>query len=109
MFDETTSGVDADKAEPTVHCCDSCQEPLQKYFSVDTKHGFCGECCMDPKYFWLYKIFEPTLDQDLSTNSPCSDREYTEYQYTPTHGVWPVTMTLDLYGPKSSDVGIIEE
>ena len=60
----------------------------------------CGECCMEPKYFHLYKIFEPYLAKDEYTNSPCADRNYTEYAYTPTHGVWPVTMTLDLYAHK---------
>ena len=85
-------------AEPTDPCCHSCTEPLEKYHSVDHVFNNCGEACMDPNKFWIYKIFEPGLEKS-ETNTPCADRDYTEYKNTPTHGVWPVTMTLDLYGP----------
>ena len=54
---------------------------------------------MDPAKFWIYKIFEPNLTQDNSTNTPCASRNYTLYKGTPTHGVWPILATLDLYAP----------
>ena len=84
--------------EPTDPCCHDCVEPFEKYHSVDHTFNNCGEACMDPKKFWIYKIFEPGLEKS-TTNTPCADRNYTDYRNTPTHGVWPITMTLDLYGP----------
>ena len=51
---------------------------------------------MRPSLFWLYKIFEPNLEK-ADTNTPCADRGYTTYKFSPTHGVWPLTVTLDLY------------
>ena len=102
FFNDDT--LDQTKPEPTDPCCHDCQSPLEKFYSVDTKHGNCGEACMDPSKFWLYKIFEPALAQDTSTNTPCKDRNYDDYLYTPTHGVWPVTMTLDLYGPNKEEL-----
>ena len=94
--------------EPTTPCCHSCEEPLEKYHSVDHIFNNCGEACMDPKKFWIYKIFEPGLEKS-TTNTPCADRKYTVYKNTPTHGVWPVTMTLDLYAPTPSEEVIVEE
>ena len=90
-------------AEPTDPCCHACTAPQVKYYSVDKTHGMCGECCMDPKHYWIFKIFEPALALDNSTNTPCADRQFTEYQYTPTHGAGPITMTLDLYAPKKEE------
>mgnify|MGYP006889572154 CR=1 FL=1 len=91
------------KAEPTTPCCKSCDEPQEKYYSVDHVFNNCGEACMDPKHYWLFKIFEPGLAKDNSTNTPCADRGYHEYRETPTHGVWPISMTLDLYGPDKKE------
>lgn len=42
-------------------CCTSCSGVPQKYYSIDKVHNKCGECCMDPKYYDIYKIFEPGL------------------------------------------------
>ena len=82
-------------------CCTSCTLPKKKYYSIDHRYNHCGESCMDPKDFWLFKIFEPGLAIDETTNTPCKDRKYPKYNSTPTHGVWPVTMTLDLYDQES--------
>merc|ERR1711976_187127 len=86
-------------------CCKACTEPLVKYYSVDVKHGFCGEACMDPKNFSIYKVFEKNLTLAESEN-PCSEQftptgtHYTEYSETVTHGVpGLLAVTLDLYGP----------
>lgn len=73
-------------------------------YSVDVPHGFCGECCMNPAHFWIFKIFEANLTKNDDPH-PCSGQftptgtHYTEYSSTVTHGVPPVTMTLDLYAP----------
>jgi len=89
-------------------CCEgSCELPLKKYHSVDVPHGFCGEACMDPKKFFIYKLFEKNLTLS-DTESPCP-REYTpngtlytEYTETVTHGIpGLLSVTLDLYGPSA--------
>lgn len=88
-------------------CCTKCTAPQIKYFSTDAFHGFCGETCLEPKKFSLYKKFEPNLT--LATdNTPCreqvtpsNDANYTEYFSTVTHGdpFGIITATLDLYAP----------
>eukprot|EP01136_Pigoraptor_vietnamica_P026745 Opistho-1_new@82128 len=85
-------------AETTTPCCRSCVAPLEKYYSVDKTNNMCGECCMDPKDYDLYKIFEPGLTL-ASDNSPCADLKFTNYSSTVTHGFGPISMTLDLYKP----------
>merc|ERR1712166_1302013 len=85
------------EAEPTTPCCGECTGPQEKYYSIVTSKNHCGECCMKPSQFWIFKIFEPNLAKDDSSDTPCADRKYTEYLSTPTHGVYPVSMTLDLY------------
>merc|ERR1719273_955999 len=57
---------------------------------------------MDPKNYKLYHIFEPGLKK-ASSNTPCSDRDFTVYMNTPTHGFGPIKMTLDLYGPTRTE------
>ena len=58
---------------PAQPCCKSCTVAGQvKYYSIDKVHNMCGECCMKPSQYKIYKIFEPglTLAQD---NTPCAD------------------------------------
>merc|ERR1712137_978756 len=89
-------------------CCQTCEPPLVKYYSVDVAHGFCGECCTNPKDFDWYKKFEAnlTLVEEGSDHGPCKDQfvpdgsHYSEYTSTVTHGVpGIVSATLDLYAP----------
>jgi len=87
-------------AQTQAHCCDSCTAPNVKMYSIDTVHDHCGVSCMNPKYYNIYKIFEKGLEFAKS-DTPCRDRNYTEYLQTVTHGVWPVTATLDMYNPNS--------
>ncbi|KAK7254082.1 hypothetical protein SO694_00008161 [Aureococcus anophagefferens] len=44
-------------------CCDTCDasQGLVKYYSTDGVHDHCGETCIKPAEFWLYKIFEKNL------------------------------------------------
>ena len=51
---------------------------------------------MDPKLFWLYKIFEPNLAKDES-NTPCNDRGFTKYKKTEVDGMKPIAITVDMY------------
>ena len=44
-------------------------------------------------------MFEPGLARDNTTDVPCANRGYSLYYETETHGVWPVTATVDLYNP----------
>eukprot|EP01062_Namystynia_karyoxenos_P021313 TRINITY_DN180_c0_g2_i3.p2 TRINITY_DN180_c0_g2~~TRINITY_DN180_c0_g2_i3.p2 ORF type:complete len:277 (+),score=97.49 TRINITY_DN180_c0_g2_i3:77-832(+) len=84
-------------------CCKTCTAPQSKFFSVVVSHGYCGECCMDPKKYALYKLFEKNLTRAVD-NTPCADAftvsggHYTKYVQTVTHGMPGVfSMTLDLY------------
>merc|ERR1711865_587709 len=82
-------------------CCEGACKAVgtEKYYSIaEGIHGdkHCGECCMEPKHFNLYHFFEKNLKK-ADNNSPCSGFGYKKYDSTVTHGVWPVTMTLDLY------------
>jgi len=87
-------------------CCKTCELPLVKYFSTDAPHGFCGEACMDPAKFSIYKKFEANLTKATSAN-PCSEqwtpsntKQYANYTETVTHGIPHVlSVTLDLYAP----------
>jgi len=86
-------------------CCNTCEAPLVKYFSVDEAHGFCGESCMDPAKFGQYHLFEKNLTL-ATTNDACAQEfapdgdHYTVYDSSPTHGVpGLLAVTLDLYAP----------
>merc|ERR1711998_572564 len=95
-FDGATFTTYEETDEP---CCNTCDlEGMEKYYSIDHIFHQCGECCMDPKDFWLYKVFEPGLTKDDDNVNPCSSRNYTEYRKTETHGAGPISMTLDMYG-----------
>lgn len=86
-------------------CCSSCTKRGQvKYYSIDKKFNSCGECCISPSLFRVYKIFEKGLEKAFSS-SPCRDLNYTSYLETVSHGFGPVKVTLDRYHPtKESDV-----
>jgi hypothetical protein len=80
-------------------CCEGVclTEGEEKYYSIDTKHNMCGECCMRPEDFDLYQKFEKGLTAANGTVTPCFDLNYISYIETETHGAGPVTMTLDMY------------
>ena len=80
-------------------CCVSCSKSGQvKVYSIDTKYDNCGEGCLNPKLFWVYKIFESGLT--LAEDKTCKDLGYSEYEETVTHGVYPLKITIDLYKKK---------
>uniref|UniRef100_A0A7S2TMJ0 Uncharacterized protein n=1 Tax=Lotharella oceanica TaxID=641309 RepID=A0A7S2TMJ0_9EUKA len=95
-----TVAVDMNITDADGPCCTSCDAEggFEKYYSIDKLHGFCGECCMKPKDFPKYKIFEPGL-QKANDSTPCADFHYHNYTKTVTHGFWKIKMTLDLYAP----------
>ena len=104
---------EVDGAEPTTPCCNSCTEPLEKYHRVVFyQHPFpfdnCSEACMLPSKFWIYKYLFGI--EKSTTNTPCADREYTEYENTKTYGYrfWNTTLTLDLYGKKKDEDAEVE-
>ena len=98
----TASTVFAILGSSAEHCCTTCDASagLAKYYSVASpllsKHQQCGECCMDPKDFNKYHLFEKNLTKAAS-NTPCADFGFTSYLETDTHGFGPVKMTLDMY------------
>jgi hypothetical protein len=75
-------------------CCTSCTLPQVKYFTLNNNK--CGESCINPKDYSKIKIFEPNLEL-ATTNTPCPDRSYTEYNGTVTHGIGSLKATLDMY------------
>lgn len=90
----------------TIPCCKTCEAPRSKYYSVDVPHGFCGETCIRPSLFPVFKIFEPNLTAAAGPNvSVCTSQltphahHYTVYNGTVTHGVPGLSITLDLYAP----------
>ena len=88
--------VDGDhtqKLSAQARCCATCDTSagLAKYYSIDHLHNMCGECCMKPSQFWLYKIFEPGLTKATDAN-PCDGFGYPTYDDTVTHGFGPVKM-----------------
>ena len=88
-------------------CCKACAAPRSKYYSVDVRHGFCGESCMLPALFPVFKVFEPNLTLAASRDAAaCAAqltphaKHYTVYNGTVVHGVPHVlSVELDLYAP----------
>lgn len=87
-------------------CCVTCTAPQDKYFSVDHGWGhppFCGETCLNPKKYDIFHVFEPNLTSAHNETHPCAHqyapdgRKYTVYNKTVTHGIGPLSVTLDLY------------
>jgi len=94
-------------------CCKTCTGSDQKYYSVDMKHGHCGETCVYPGQFLLYKAFEKNLTiADGSTGyTGCADLGWPKYQETVSHGdpLKLLVATLDLYGHDDAKSTPLEE
>lgn len=94
-----SKGLLVSAALPSTPCCITCSIAGQeKFYSIDTRHNSCGECCMDPADYDLYKKFEPGLEK-TNSSTPCLDLKYPKYVETVTHGFGTVKMTLDIYDP----------
>ena len=79
-------------------CCVTCSDKNQvKYYSI-AENDHCGECCLNPKVYWIFKIFEKNLT--LAGNVACESLGYSEYVNSETHGVFPVKVTIDKYKKK---------
>ena len=78
-------------------CCSKCtNEGEVKYYSIDKKYDMCGECCLNPKKFYLFKIFESGLTLAENEN-PCETLGYSSYEETETHGFLFLKVSLDKY------------
>ena len=78
-------------------CCSQCTKGDEvKYYSVDKKYDMCGECCLSPKKFYLFKVFESGLTLAENAN-PCETLGYTSYVETESHGFLALKVTLDMY------------
>ena len=77
-------------------CCVKCKQPQVKFYSIDHKHGFCGEACLNPKFFYLYKFFEPNIKKSNESMS-CVDNQYTHYNSTFQHKLSFIKVNVDLY------------
>ena len=98
-----SSGRAVDVGAP---CCEFCNASrgLAKYTSIDAGAGHCGETCLRPLLFWMYRAFEPGLSLARS-ETPCADAGYGFYLQTTVHGHWPLAVELDLYDPGSGNNG----
>ena len=103
---------DAVGVADTGPCCTTCanQTGTAKYFSiVSFPAPACGEACIPPKKYKIYKIFEPHLLPANATDPhPCAAAGYSQYVKTVTHGVPGIlSVTLDMYHkPSVSDSAI---
>ena len=78
-------------------CCSQCTNGGKvKYYSIDKKYDRCGECCLNPKKFFLFKIFESGLTLAENEN-PCETLGYSSYVETETHGFLFLKVSLDKY------------
>jgi len=97
-------------AAPAEQCCNECTGSDRKYYSVDAKRNHCGEACIYPGQFALFKAFESNLTRaDGSTGyKSCADLGWPKYQETVTHGdpLGLLTVTLDLYGHDDAELMI---
>ena len=76
-------------------CCVECPEGKVKYYSIDTKYDRCGECCIKPSLFKIFKLFEKGLI--LAEGTTCESLGYSVYLGTETHGFLVLSATLDKY------------
>ena len=84
-------------AKPTnsTPCCRTCEPGKQKFYSIphpDAPGAECGECCLNPKLYNFWKLFEPKL-----LPGACAALGYTVYNSTETDGVPPLAVTNDRY------------
>lgn len=77
------------------------EEGLEKYYSIDAIFNKCGETCLDPRTYALYKVFEPGLKRAASPSQEvCQELGYRQYGRTVAHGFSKFDrVTLDLYDP----------
>merc|ERR1719305_1398025 len=85
-------------------CCQICESPRAKYYSVDGNHDLCGEACILPSLYPIYKVFEKNLTaavdgQSCATQRSQYNRRYTQYNSTVRHGLPGLSIELDLYAP----------
>ena len=103
---KAAEGLMINQADPGPCCkvCGATDDEIKTY-SIDTKHGHCGEACIHPNDFWKYKIFEPGLTKcDKGNATPCADNGYTNYTSTDTHGFPGVlSIQLDFYDKPTKD------
>ena len=88
-----TSGLASE--ENFEKCCTECPEGTVKYYSIDTKHDRCGECCLKPCLFYMFKLYEKGLT--LANEITCESIGYSEYEKTESHGFLFLKATLDKY------------
>ena len=78
-------------------CCDTCSDKKQKYFSIPLTNDItCGESCFEPRHYFKYKLFKPSLKKAL-TSKPCIDNGFSEYIYTEIRGNGNNEIKIDIY------------
>eukprot|EP00746_Dinoflagellata_sp_MGD_P041432 gnl/MRDRNA2_/MRDRNA2_200226_c0_seq1.p1 gnl/MRDRNA2_/MRDRNA2_200226_c0~~gnl/MRDRNA2_/MRDRNA2_200226_c0_seq1.p1 ORF type:complete len:374 (+),score=55.04 gnl/MRDRNA2_/MRDRNA2_200226_c0_seq1:193-1314(+) len=89
-------------------CAFPCSYPNEKFFSIDRLNNRCGECCVQQKDLWVYRIFEPEMNFAPGPPGLCEYLGYTRYDFTDVHGAGPFTIEVDLYapGPPNNQLGL---
>lgn len=81
-------------------CCDSCPSGTDKYYSIPIVFNKnCGESCIAPEDYDMFKKFEPDLTL-ADSHHPCEDKGFTTYVDTETHEAGPISVELDMYTMK---------
>ena len=82
-------------SEPYLPCCVVCNAPKEKYYSI--VDNLCGETCIVPATYPLWKFFEPNLKPSSVLRGPCNSSGYKYYVKTKVDSFGPITYTVDYY------------
>lgn len=85
----------------TAPCCTTCGEGFVKAYSIDGRHDLCGESCVHPSFFWVYRALEPNLTIARSP-TPCDGAGFPAYLRTVRHGGLLLAAEVDLYARERS-------
>ena len=90
-------------AQDTTKCCDSCAAGTDKYYSIPTLFPKnCGESCIAPDYYNMYKKLEPQLTK-ATTDHPCEEQGFVTFVDSEVHSLGQVHVALDMYTAKDLD------
>ena len=81
-------------------CCEQCPSGKSKYYSIVESKGLCGESCIMPEHYWIYKLLEHGLTE-AKTNTPCADNDYPHYTNTDVHEFLNIKASVDFFDKKS--------
>ena len=89
-------------ADPVPKCCTACKDGEVKGYSIikNVLVDNCGESCINPTYWWVYKVFEWHMVQtEKPDDTPCLDHGYSHYDSTQIHSaeIIPLKVAVDFW------------